>query len=303
MIGAEVLYYGQGDGTWPTGKPGFIFYLEITHSDGQREVIVSDPSWKTHLARSWKPGQYKRWYLRAFQEEFDARLYPQGWKSNTYSPDENWLDAMDLQGPANDPALTTRAQDYLYNSSSNPANTQLRKRTVPMLNEPLVHTVTLRETRVIRWRRPAEEYFESQTPQAFSAEDFLGVRESAMQTWNVPLQGRDGVTLTFELDEHIVGWPYFTITAPEGTVVELMVQDAHQVGGPALLTSRFQAWSRFICKEGLNTFETFDFESLKWLQLHMRNGNGMAQSNALGYAGACTRGRKPRCFLLRSYHR
>src|SRR5579872_3233510 len=28
-IGAQVLFYGQGDGTWPTGKCGFIFRLEI----------------------------------------------------------------------------------------------------------------------------------------------------------------------------------------------------------------------------------------------------------------------------------
>ena len=282
VIGAEVLYFGQGDGTWPTGKPGFIFNLEITHSDGQKDVIISDASWKTHLARSWKPGQYKRWYLRAFQEEFDARLHPHGWLQNTYTPDADWLDAMELPGPANDPALTAGAQDYLYNSSSNPANTQLRKRSVPMLSEPLYELLALRETKKIRWHRPAEEYFESQTPGAFSVEEFLSVRETSLHTWSVPLQGNDGVTLAFELDEQVVGWPYFTITAPAGTVVEVMVQDAHQQGGPALLISRFQAWTRFICREGINTFETFDFESLKWLQLHIRNGNGTAKIERVG---------------------
>ena len=29
VIGAEVLFYGLGDGTWPAGKPGFIFHAVL----------------------------------------------------------------------------------------------------------------------------------------------------------------------------------------------------------------------------------------------------------------------------------
>jgi alpha-L-rhamnosidase len=79
VIGATVLFYGQGDGTWPCGKPGFLFRLEIEHADGRAETIVSDSSWRSLLCRAWKPGHYKRWYLRALQEEYDARLDPRGW--------------------------------------------------------------------------------------------------------------------------------------------------------------------------------------------------------------------------------
>jgi alpha-L-rhamnosidase len=61
VIGVEVLYYGLGDGTWPIGKPGFLFNLEVEARDGNVLKIVSDLSWQTLLARSWKPGQYKRW--------------------------------------------------------------------------------------------------------------------------------------------------------------------------------------------------------------------------------------------------
>ncbi len=79
VLGATVLFYGTGDGTWPIGKPGFLFWLEIELADGRKEVVVSDASWQAHLCRAWTPGHYKRWYLRALQEEFDARLYPYGW--------------------------------------------------------------------------------------------------------------------------------------------------------------------------------------------------------------------------------
>ena len=281
-IGAEVLYYGQGDGTWPIGKAGFIFYLEITHQDGQIERIVSDASWKTHLARSWKPGQYKRWYLRAFQEEFDARLYPEGWLAAAYQPGTDWLDAMEMEGSANDPALSTSGRDYLFSSSGDPELTQLRKRSVPMLTDVLIEDVTLREVQRIRWHRPAEEYFESLTPNAFSAEPYVGARESGAGVWDVTLQGEDGISLTYEFKEQIVGWPYFTITAPAGTIIEVMVQEGHEVGGPAMLNTRFHSWTRFICKAGTNTFEAFDFESLRWLQLHIRNGRGTAVVEKVG---------------------
>ena len=79
VLAATVLYYGHGDGTWPIGKPGFLFWLEIEHQDGRKETIVSDAAWRALLCRAWQPGHYKRWYLRALQEEFDARVYPHGW--------------------------------------------------------------------------------------------------------------------------------------------------------------------------------------------------------------------------------
>ena len=81
-----MLYYGFGDGTWPAGKPGMIFNLGIEHADGRRQRIVSDPSWQMTIDRAHRPGQFKRWYLRSLQEEFDARLHPFGWDTPTFSP-------------------------------------------------------------------------------------------------------------------------------------------------------------------------------------------------------------------------
>jgi hypothetical protein len=74
--------------------------------------------------------------------------------------------------------------------------------------------------------------------------------------------------------EQVVGWPLFTIEAPAGTTVELLVHEAHQPGGPPLLNTHFHAWTRFTCREGVNHFETFDFESLRWLHLHIHNYKG-----------------------------
>jgi hypothetical protein len=91
VIGVEVLFYGRGEGTWVAGKPGLLFHLRCEYPGGRSERILSDEGWQVFLDRSHRPGQYPRWYLRALQEEFDARLHPEGWDDVAFRPDARWL--------------------------------------------------------------------------------------------------------------------------------------------------------------------------------------------------------------------
>ena len=105
--------------------------------------------------------------------------------------------------------------------------------------------------------------------------------------WGVVLSSwkGTGAVLLFSFQEQMVGWPYFSVDAPEGTVVELMVQEGHtplKDGGVALMNNHFNSWTRFICKQGTNRFETFDFESVKWLQLHIHNATEMVTIKDVG---------------------
>ena len=124
------------------------------------------------------------------------------------------------------------------------------------------------------WHIKPQDYFDFRVPDAFMArrEDFAV--ETAPGQWRVELDGRRAAALTFELGEQVVGWPGFLIEAPAGTTIELLVHEAHALGGPPLLNTHFDSWTRFICREGRNEFETFDFESLRWLQLHIHNAKG-----------------------------
>lgn len=282
VIGATVLFYGQGDGTWPVGKPGFLFWLEIEHADGRKEKIVSDAAWQTHLARAWPPGHYKRWYLRALQEEFDARLYPYGWTTPAFKPNQDWLPAMPLDGSPNRPALSAQYYEYMLDAGNGPPDAELRPRSVPLLREFLVPVQRLAETFWLDWRRSPREYFECRAPNAFAVDRAASARSAGPGEWQVELDGKRGAILTFEFAEQIVGWPYFTTEAPAGTTIELLVQEAHVVGGPALLNTHFDSWTRFICREGVNRFETFDFESLRWLQLHIHGAVGPVKIREVG---------------------
>ena len=107
---------------------------------------------------------------------------------------------------------------------------------------------------------------------------------AAASSWKLPAtpSPRQGVYATFEFEEQIVGWPRFTIDAPKGTVVEVMTQESHDPNGPPWLDTHFFSWTRFICREGVNQFENFDYESLRWLQLHVRNASQPVEIRGVG---------------------
>lgn len=274
VIGAQVLFYGHGDGTSPIGKPGFLFRLEIVSEDG-KQVIASDENWLAHLARAWRPGQYKRWYLRSLQEDFDVRLYPEGWTSPDWKTNEDWLPAMKLDCPPDKTPVTSSYRDYLFDTRAERNVSALRPREIPLLKESIVPALRLAESFSLSWQRPPVEYFESLTPNAFTVIARDIIKDAKNGTWQTRLgPERAAVALNFEFSEQMVGWPRFTIEAPEGTIIELMTQEAHQVGGPVLLNTHFYAWTRFTCRAGVNQFESFDYESFRWLQLHIRNTQG-----------------------------
>jgi alpha-L-rhamnosidase len=282
IIGAEVLFYGTGDGTWPIGKPGFIFYLEIELSDNTKLTIVSDQTWKTSIARSWRPGQYKRWYLRALQEEFDARIYPTNWCSHA-DTGINWKYAMEFNGAANKPTLATYYRDYLYDSQAQAEQTELRARSISLANEYEVAVKQLAESHKLKWNSSIEEYFEFVTPDAFEIAERNTQIAFKNNLYEVPAtDANHSSILTFELSEQIVGFPYFTIEAPEGTIIELLVHEGHDAGKHVLLNTHFNSWSRFICKAGVNHFETFDYECLRWLQLHIHGNTESVRISKVG---------------------
>ena len=139
VIAATVLFYGHGDGTAPAGKPGFIFRLDVETTDGAATQIVSDFSWLCSVARSWRPGHYKRWYVRSLQEEFDARLYPYGWDASGFTPGAGWHAPMVL--PDSSPAATPISSgynEYALDLRGNPAQCGLRPRSVPLMREAMI---------------------------------------------------------------------------------------------------------------------------------------------------------------------
>lgn len=228
-IAAEVLYYGTGEGTWPTGKPGFILNILLEES-GEENQIITDETWKVSLAESWKPGQYKRWYLRAFQEDFDAQKYPYGWNENDFEENSDWLPAMEIDLPADKPPISSPYDEYRQEIRANPEDCNIRQRSIPLMKELDVIDVKLADRFAVKWKGDPDRYFEFATPglyESASLDDFQLNDDGGVSCTISPPKA---AVFTFEFEEQMVGFPYFTIEAPEGTVVELMVQEGHETG-------------------------------------------------------------------------
>ena len=112
----------------------------------------------------------------------------------------------------------------------------------------------------ITWKQPVENYFDMLVPGAYEAEKMDALPAFKEGSVTVDPEGDKAALLTFEFEEHSVGFPYFTIDAPEGTIIEMLVHEAHKPGNEVIFNSHFNAWTRFTCKEGVNTFKTFDYE-------------------------------------------
>lgn len=277
VIAVEVCFFGTGDGTHPMGKPGLIVNLDI---DGQ--TVLTDDSWRCYLPHSWQPGKYKRWFLRALQEDFDARLYPYGWDTTSFVMDDNWVKPALVSNSGAYPAVCNWSSEYVWEIFGSREVSEIRKRSVPMMKEVDVPVSKLSESMWIDWKRSPEDYFDMIVPDAFDVIREPVTTHNTKDSWIVTPNHDHAAALTFEFAEQGVGWPCFTIDAPEGTIIELLVHEAHKKGGPAIINSHFNAWTRFVCKEGVNRFETFDFESFRWMQLHIRNFNRPIEISSVG---------------------
>jgi hypothetical protein len=274
VIGVEVLFYGHGEGTWPFGKPGFLFALRVEGPGGRVSEVTSDGSWRALLDRAHRPGQFKRWYLRALQEDFDARLRPAGWSEPGGPPDAAWTAAQVLEVPADRPAAAGSHYDYLTDGGIDPATAELRAREVPLVRETFRPIGRLTRSGGVRWLRDPRDWFEYRMPGSFEIVDQTAATPSGEGAWRLEPPPGEGAFATFELPEQMVGFPFLTVEAPAGTVVELMTQESHDPSGPAWLDTHRFSWARFVCREGENRFEAFDYESLRFLQVHVHDAAG-----------------------------
>jgi alpha-L-rhamnosidase len=282
VVGAEVLFYGHGEGTWPLGKPGFLFALRVEDETGRVQEVYSDSSWRVCLDRGHPPGQFQRWYLRALQEEYDARRSPAGWAELAFAPGDEWLPPAVLEVGPDRPAAAGGHEDYLTDAVLDPAPAVLRAREVPLVRDTVRPLDRLVGSGRVIWKRDPRDWFEQRVPGSFELVNESAAAPSGEGTLALhPAEG-EGAYALFELPEQMVGFPFLTVEAPAGTVVEVMTQESHDRSGPGWLDTQRYGWSRFVCREGTNRFECFEYESLRFLQVHVHDAAGPVELRDLG---------------------
>lgn len=269
-LGVRVVYFGHGDGTWAAGRAGLLYRIELRYRDGRREVLLSGRETCCRFDRSHPAGQYKRWYLRALQEEYDARRDTLGFDRPDYPHKELFEPAMELPGRADKPSSLNGNSDYLYDGiPQDTENACIRRRELPMPREEFVPARELYHCGTVEWRADPEDWFQFRRPGIFTAREGLEV-ESGPEGWSFRMPEGRAAALTFRMPEEGCGFLDLTVHAPDGAVVEAMVQEGHDKRNTLWLDTQFFSWTRFVCREGENHFVSFDFECFAYLQLHIR---------------------------------
>lgn len=278
VIGVEVLYFGFGEGTWADGNPGLIVQLAV---DGRR--LDSGTAWHCALDRSHPPGQHQQWFLRALQEDIDARLIPHGWASPGYVEDDTWLAAHDLGIPADKPTVHPHACSVSDAAcAEDPAVLNLRPRSVPLMSETWMPAGRPVEQGRVTWHRDPADWFDCRVLGSLTATRET-IAESIGDGWRVPATPtRTGWFMTFVLPEQAIGWPCVQVDAPAGAIVEILMQEAHDLAADPWLDTHFHSWFRWRCTTGVNRIAPFDFFGLRWIQVHVREASGPVTIRQVG---------------------
>ncbi len=269
VIAALVCCFGTGDGTYPPPAPagsgegkGFLFQCDALG-------LQTDASWKALRPRAWKHGAYLRWFLRALQEEFDARRYPEGWELPGYD-DAQWKPAAVEPAPPGRPPLREVGREGWRE------DWVLQVRSIPPVGETAARPLSAPAAGWIEWRVDPEEYFECFPADAFDEREDAALRPpEGMFPHRLPaLEGRTAA-VTYDFGRELLGHPFLRLRAPAGTVVELLFCEK-QVPGKLLLRipPRFGQWLRVKCRDGVTEYESFEYECFRWMQIVVRGARG-----------------------------
>lgn len=268
VIAIRALYYGSGDGTWVCGHPGLLFKAEV-QDDVQAQTICSDASFRCRLDKTHRPAGAKRWFLRALYEQYDASQETAGWDQPGYD-DSGWFDAMEIPGSPAHASVCTGYGDYAaMTMAAHPEETYLFRREMPLMAETSFPASEMVHGDTLQWHTDPDDWFLYRMPGSFTLTPGLAV-ETRNNTYRFAMPEGMGAALTFAFSEEAVGFPYFTIEAPEGTVVDILFQESHDPDKTHWLDTSFFAFSQMTCGRGESRFLSYDYESIRFMQLHIR---------------------------------
>jgi len=264
--------YGYGRRTLSREKvPGaFLAQLEIDCADGRTETIVSDESWKAAPARPWKQDTAQLvWYV-GFQEVYDKRKEPRGWRSRDFD-DSAWEQACVLGTVPMAPFehLTPRPIPFLTTRNVYP-------------QEVLgVHRIPAREafdgTDAAPQMAREGERMPLLAGMAESVEALLDATDKSaqFQVFEHPddtFSDEDYVCLKLDYGREVVGYPFVEVEdAGDGTIIDLGYSEGLSAGGEVEPTRQgILHADRLILTEGTQKWQAFQRRAFRYQQLTIR---------------------------------
>jgi len=270
VLAVLVHHFGESTFQYMQGRGGLL--AEVVGSGGQR-LARSDWTWKARRSDAWASAQPRMSIQLGFNEIYDARKAPEGWKNAAFD-DHAWRQAVELGIPGMEPWPNLVPRDI-----------------PPMRETPVAAKRVLEVTDVT----PASAVFEHVSQQMASGarreappgrvENASAILREAGEWARVKTPPGADVSFLVDFGKEVTGFPRFRVRgARGGEILDLgygeVLQDEHggfvpQNGGHAgrLNPDRdgVHYADRYVCRPGPQEFQTFDKRGFRYLQLDVRN--------------------------------
>lgn len=258
VIGVIVCHYGECAADYFPGRAEFILQCDIYHADGNIENIITDESWKCSIASCWQHTPRKSVFKSLF-EVFDSRQYKDDWNTASFD-DSGWYNAVSI-GDAWRKYYEIKPREiaglkYFKNSDTN----VLRWGGIKWEEDPLT----------VLWYMLRKYIVET-------AADVKILDKGKKRCAINPNQPDSSTYVIFDFGKLVCGRLNFILKAHSGTVVDIIFREDDQkpyFGHNILMPlNRTHNITRYICREGLQEWEVFDYDAYRYVQLIVHNGD------------------------------
>lgn len=261
-IAVVVCFYGNPGGNYIVGRPEYSFQGELFYKDGNKKLFCTDETWKCKFASCWGAGTSRRSIWKPLTEIFDARLYPQGWELNGYD-DSQWPDAKVLN----------TAPWHINGEFNQKEVKNLNYRKTILHNAKRIGRVELMDDPSVIFRYMLREQVREIN---CTFGDHLSYGDS--KNLNLPLfinnpPAKQCTYMVFDFGQEVAGRIGFKIKAASGTIIDIVYRETEQEGKLLLSAIESRDWMRYMAKEGVQSWEAFEYDAFRYVQLAIHSSN------------------------------
>lgn len=277
--GVDLAWYETTRGAWqPVFGDGGL-YVEFDAGDPDNQTLIdSDESWRVMEARAWRRDTPRSGWGQDFIEDFDANLFASDWIDPSFD-DSAWSCAKILvsKGSAGDEA-TGRGRHEPFPC--------LLPREIPQMSEGLARPERIVWARGVAPRPdlPLDQQLYQEElcdapPEMFSSLETL-VRGDEVAATMKTANGADA-SIMLAFTPYVTGCPFIEIEAAGGEIIDVAAAEAipgefsgdtsipRGLKRPDFLTGAHLF--RYRARTGRQTFEKFEWTSVRALQVTVRN--------------------------------
>ena len=267
LIAVLVHHYGEETFSYLLGRGGFLCQLEVQHKNGQREIIVSDKTWKIKQKKSWNQDAPRTTVQMGYQEIYDAGKEMVSWQNLGFD-DSNWEKPVVIGVPPIAPWKKMIPRDIPYLSEK-----EIYPQEITELGE-CPQPIDLNNIKNIAALMEKELHLPQNKNKIKGLKDILKKDKKFLE---IKVSKNSNFYLLLDFGREVSGFPKIYLEGVSGGIVDfgydevLIDKRIHPARGGGS-SSRIKYSDRYVMKNGYQEYEqAFTWRGFRYLQLVFRN--------------------------------